>query len=330
MSKPRVRLAGDEVIRELSDEIDIVHLFRKLWSGRLTILIVATVFVLLAAAYLRYATYSYTATLTLMPTQNQSQGIASQFGGLASLAGIDLSRAQGTSPFTFYSDAVRTREVADDLVANSPGILQRMFKAQWNAESQTWVEPKSTQRDVVNYIKSVIGIPIVPWTAPTGADLQQFIIESVRVVQEVRRPVLTLTYNDPDPVFAGQLLQLLHESTDRVLRRITMDRSSKYASYIQKKLATVQAAELRQVLVMSLSEQETLIMMGNSDTPFAAQPLGTPVTSLRPTQPIPTLVLVLGGLLGLIAGGLVVMARSRESSPSPKRIANLSSVASRQ
>jgi uncharacterized protein involved in exopolysaccharide biosynthesis len=93
------------------------------------------------------------------------------------------------------------------------------------------------------------------------------------------------------------------------LRRITLERASKYASYLEGKLAMVQVTEFRQVLLQSLSEQETLVMMSSSATPFAAQPLGSPVSSLRPTEPKPIIVLILGGLIGMLLGGLTVTLR---------------------
>jgi hypothetical protein len=61
------------------------------------------------------------------------------------------------------------------------------------------------------------------------------------------------------------------------------------------------------VLTQSLSDQETQIMMGSSDTDFAAQPLGPPESSTRPTSPVPVLVLLLGLFVGLVIGGLYVV-----------------------
>lgn len=284
--------------------IDLGAIVVDLWRGRLTIMLFAAVFLFLGIVYLHVAAYSYTATLVVVPTQGQSQsGGGSQLGNLASLAGIDLSASQNVSPFALYPDAMKTRIVSDTFVANYPDLTHELFADQWDSAAGRWHEPDGLVHGMAGAVKKMLGYPPQRWMPPSGGDVQQAVSDRVLTLLDSKKPVLTVTFNDRDPVFARRFLQAMHESTDLVLRRQTLERSKKYARYLEQELQKVQLTEVRQVLTNSLSQQETLIMMSNSDTPFAAQPVGGAVSSLRPTSPRPAVVLLAAVLAGLVLGG---------------------------
>lgn len=273
-------------------------LFRLLWAEQLKLAIYVALGVLLGIFYLHIATYKYSATLTVVATQSQSQNLASRFGDIASLAGINLLNNQEISPFTLYTEAITSRAVADDMAVRHPEVLRRTFSNQWDESMSSWRKPNGGLRALLNFAKAIVGIPVVAWAPPGGAELRELIAREVEITPNNKKPIVTLVYQNPDPAFAKAFLDALQDSTDRVLRRMTLDRSSKYARYIENELRTVQQSELRQVLTTSLSQQESLIMMSSSDTPFAAQPLGVTVVSLKPTWPQPIFVLILGIVLG--------------------------------
>ena len=289
------------------DRIDLAKIVGQLWLGRKDLLFPVGVSAVLAVIFLHVGTYYYTAKLTLVPTQAQSQSGLGQLGGLASLAGINISAMQSVSPFSLYPDVLKSRAVADDFARHYPDVMHRLFKGQWDEHDRKWMPPSGIFHKVMTTAEMIIGAHVTQWVPPSSAQLQELISARVQTQQDLKKPVLTISYADPDPAFARYFLQRLNESTDRVLRRMTLDRSSQYARYLENKLATVQLSELRQVLVNSLSEQETIIMMGSSNTSFAAQTLGPAVSSLQPTSPSPWLIIFLSVTFGTLLGGTAVL-----------------------
>lgn len=286
------------------DFIDLGAIAGRIWRGRLLVGLCSALFLVLAVFYLHFATYKYTATLLLVPTQGQNQtGSGSgQLSGLASLAGIDLGGSQNVSPFTLYPEIMKARIVADNFAARYPGLMHRLFPTQWNPATRQWRDPGGSLHVFAGFVKSILGFPPRPWAAPSGADVQELIRTRVQATPDSKKPILTVTFEDKDADLARQFLTALHESTDRVLREETLDRSTKYAHYLGNQLLSVQQTDLRQVLTNSLSQQETLLMMSNSDTPFAAQPVGDSVSSQRPTSPNPAMVLLAAMIMGAILG----------------------------
>ena len=289
--------------------ISFGDVLQRLWTGRWIMMAFATVGVILASLFLHVATYSYTATLTLLPSQSQTQtsnSLGGLGGSIAALTGLNLAQGGTVSPFLIYPDALKSRVVADDLVARSPDILQHLFEGQWDESTQQWRPPSGQMYEWLTFVRSTLGMYVAPWAPPDGANLQLLISTRVRVEPNLRNPILKVSFDDRDPVFAQRFLDALHASVDRSLRQMTLDRSSEYIRYIQERLRTVEVSDVRQALVSTLSEQMRLVMMASSNTPFAAQPIGGAERSLFPTSPRGFLVLFLSLLVGSILGGLFV------------------------
>jgi hypothetical protein len=292
--------------------LDLEQIYRivgKLWAGRMFIATTSVITLLLAILYLHLTTFNYTTTLTLIPTQSQPRDVAGQFGGLAAMAGINLpgTGATSVSPFTVYPETAGTRQVAADMLRDWPGLMQTLVRDQWDPRTQTWHKPRTLRYAIFDMIRPVLGIPAYRWNPPGPAELQQYIAQNVGIAQDKKKAMLIVIMRAPDPDFSRKFILELHKSTDEVLRRMTLDRARKYSAYLANQLTTTQASAVRDVLTQSLSDQETLVMMGSSDTDFAAQPLAPPESSTRPTDPVPIFVLFFGLLAGMFIGGVCVV-----------------------
>ena len=73
------------------DEIDLLALAQKLWAKRYFILKVTGIFILLGLFIAIFSPNEFTAGSTFVPQTSQGAKPGGSLGGLASLAGIDLS-----------------------------------------------------------------------------------------------------------------------------------------------------------------------------------------------------------------------------------------------
>lgn len=251
-----------------------------------------------AMIYLHRTPVAYTAKMVLVATQAQNQINSSAVGQLASFMNLAPAN-QPLTPFTLYPDAVTSEVVADKLVKEHPDSLRRLFS--WDERTHTWRRPGRLHA-ISDFIKPILGIPVIPWQAPNAEQLREVIQGRVFIRIDTRRPLITLSFDSADPDFAKTFLNQVNAATDGVIKQMTLDRSSKYAQYLENKLATVQANDLRQVLISSYTQQVTQVMLSSSDAPFAAQPLGDATVSLTPTRPRVREALLIGVLLGTAAG----------------------------
>ncbi|MGL4543317.1 MAG: Wzz/FepE/Etk N-terminal domain-containing protein [Polymorphobacter sp.] len=269
----------------------------------LLVLGVAATFFVLALVYLWTATYSYTAALRVSAAQTSTArpGLGA-LGGLAAIAGVGTGMAGETAtPFKLYLEGLTSREVATRL-SRDPKLMQTVFALEWDAGAQQWREPRSVLRGIKTTAFRLIGLPVYAWQPPNAARLQGFLASNILIDQNIKTPLVTVSINSPDPLFATNFLTILHATNDSFLRQQSRARTEANIAYLTGKLATVSLAEYRKVLFDAIAEQEQQMMLTNSETPYAAEPFGPATASMQPTSPRPLPVLIGTTIAGIIAG----------------------------
>lgn len=264
-----------------------------------------------AIGYLHGAEYKYTAELKVTPVY-QAQQASSGLSGLASLTGISLPGDKTITPIALYTEALKSRDVAEDVARNKP-LMQHIFANEWDAADGHWHPPEGVGITLIAYIRAVLGIRDERWTPPDGGDLQRYVGKNVTVFESPRTNITSVTVNDVDPGTARQILLALHLAADQHLRSRSLARSTQYIAYLERKLTTVTNNEYRQALVDVLSQQERLRMMASSSTPYSAEPLGEITSSRRPTTPDPVVILGAALIFGATAGTLLAFAVATRS-----------------
>jgi ElaB/YqjD/DUF883 family membrane-anchored ribosome-binding protein len=256
---------------------------------------------LIAMLYLRQAQYLYAAELRVNAAPGSSGSRpASPLGGLAALAGLGGTSEQ-VSPFRFYLDAVYSSEVAARLARNDR-LMHRLFVAEWNPQARRWRESPSLLGGLREGLIAALGLPEFGWQPPDATRLQAYIAASVGVRQSVKTPLAVIGYSHPDPVFAVEFLQLLHETVDRYLREQQARRTRGNIDYLSGKLATATLAEQRQALVAALAEQERQAMLVNAGPSYAADAFDVATASPEPVRPRPVALLAGSAVAGLVLG----------------------------
>lgn len=293
------------------DEIDLRALAALLWRHKFLIGFITVLCFLIAVLYLHFAEPVYRATLQVTaPQGQQSSSPGGGLGALAELAGAGglLGGADATS-FELYLAGLTSLEAANRLATNEP-LMRRVFASEWSEQTQSWVEPDSTLREFIQAIKPWLGMKNYPWSPPGGQRLQEFLEKNSAIGRDKKSPIVTITFEDPDPELAHAILTLLHREMDTLLRARNIRRSTDHIEYLTGKLATVTVIDYRQALIQALAKQEQNLMASRSDQPFAAEPFGDVFVSRRPVKPQNALVLALGVISGLFAGMFFVFARA--------------------
>ncbi|WP_448585444.1 hypothetical protein [Thermaurantiacus sp.] len=269
--------------------------------------VVSTILALAGASvYLRVAKYYYAAEIKVTPPQAESSVLPGNLGTLAAAAGVSLARGQG-SGFPLYLELLRSRAVAERLITND-GMMRSVFPDDWPAPDGR-LPPPGPLHGLSAFVKSVLGVPQQPRTAPDAAELEKYLRDTISVSENPRRGVTTIRFLHEDNIFAGQFLNAVHRAADDIVRERTVARSTASVAYIQEKLQGDLMAEHRIALAQILGEQERALMMARSGLPFSADILGGVAVSGRPVRPRPVLVLGFALAVGLLSGFGVALLR---------------------
>jgi uncharacterized protein involved in exopolysaccharide biosynthesis len=264
---------------------------------------VALLAIIVALVYLSRAEYVYSAELKIYAAPSASGSRApSALGGLAALAGVAAgSGTEQVSPFRYYLDGIYSPEVAARM-ARDRTLMHRIFANEWDARNQRWRQPSSLLGSIRRGVTGAMDLPEFGWTPPDATRLQAYIAEAIKIRQSVKTPVVTVSYDYPDPEFAKQFLATLHNTVDSYLREAQNKRTRGNIDYLAGQLRQVTLAEQRSSLVTALSEQERQAMLAYGNAPYAADAFDVVTASQGPTRPSPGRLLIGAAIAGLLLG----------------------------
>ncbi|MDG2289097.1 MAG: Wzz/FepE/Etk N-terminal domain-containing protein, partial [Woeseiaceae bacterium] len=120
------------------DEIDLRELFRVLWAGKWLIGGISFAAAMIAVAFALSLPNIYRAEALLAPNDSQGTGglsaLAAQYGGLASLAGINLN--SGSADKTVFGlEVLKSRKFISGFIERHDILVPLMAAEDWDAES---------------------------------------------------------------------------------------------------------------------------------------------------------------------------------------------------
>lgn len=291
--------------RAANENLDLGSVLRRLWRHRISGVLAVVLALTGAVAYLNQATYKYTASIVVVPADESDAGRSSGLAGLGSLVGVNLGGKQG-SAFVYFAEAIKSQAVAETL-ARDERIMTTVFGNQWDPATRSWVDRPSLVGDIKQAVRSVLGAPIEPWSPPSGDDLHRYLQDSLTIIEDKEKAKLTITLKHQDRAFATYVLNKAYRETDEFLRRNSLNRTTEYADYLERRMGQVTVAEYRQSLAETLAAYEKTRMMASSNVSFAAERFGTVWVSPVPTDPAPFVILFVNATLAVILWAVVVV-----------------------
>lgn len=292
--------------RHSADEINIRELVHRVAQKWWVFVIVVGTFLVWAVVSLHLTQYSYTVAIEVTPAREPQQGISSNLGEVANLAGIGLQRNVGDTNFDLYLASMQSLQMAQRL-SQEKDFLIHMFPNEWDDAKGKWVVPQAGfLGKVVLIFKKVLGVHVPKDQPVNPRRVLTYLQNRITVERRSDNPLVRISIECPDVPFARKLLMQLHREADKMMRQRALARANEYISYLKEQLTHVSLTEHRLALIEALSEQEKSRMAASSTLPFATEMFSGPVVSNGPTSPRPGLRLGLAIVAGIVLSLLLI------------------------
>lgn len=280
------------------EEINLAVLWDIVWHGKWRIIAVTTVFALASVAFVLLATAWYRAEVLLAPAEEKTApSIAAQFGGLASLAGINVNGGGTAEPVA----VLNSREFARAFIQDYQ-LLPVFFSDRWDASGNRWLGDDADE-----------------W--PDIRDAVRFFHERVlRVVDDRQDGMVTVAVEWTDPEVAAEWASALVRRLNARLRERALREAEKNLAYLQGELTQTNMITLQQSIgrLLETELQKSMLARGNEE--FAFRVIDPASPPKNPDWPRPLLFvavgIVLGGFLGVFSVLLGHLLRSGRRVPS--------------
>jgi uncharacterized protein involved in exopolysaccharide biosynthesis len=279
------------------DEISLKELAETLWRGRWLIVSAVLLSVGITATAIWLMPDKYRAVVVVAPVSDTSGGnlagrlgsLASQFGGLASIAGLSLS---GDSK-KWEALAVLQSEALTNRYIQTNDLLPVLYASQWDRERNDWK---------TNDAKS----------KPTLWKANKYFKERIRKVSSDNKTgLVTLTITWSDPVLAAKWANDLVRMANDNLRDRAIAESERNISYLNEQASKTDVVGIRQTIYNIMETEINKAMLAKGSEEYAFKIIDPAVVPEKPYSPRPrlwTFASLLGTLLLSVAVAFVRIA----------------------
>ena len=291
------------------DEIDLKELFTTIWAGKGLIITITSVFAVLAVVYALMQPNIYRSEALLAPVQagDSASSLASKFGGLASLAGVNLGGG-GMDKTSLAIEYIKSRAFLDSFMQNHPDVLPALMAVEkWQAGDNTLVfDAEVYDAQAGQWVREV--------TAPKQVkpSVQEAHIEFKKILnisQDKESSFVTLAIEHQSPFIAAQWVTWLVEDLNKVLKLKDIEQAERSIAYLQSEINNTSLSEMRSSLFELIQSQTQTIMLANASPEYIFKTVDPAVVPELKAKPKRALIAVLGTMLGGMLGVLIVLVR---------------------
>jgi uncharacterized protein involved in exopolysaccharide biosynthesis len=272
------------------DELSLIDLWNIVWKRKWLWLTLGPLAGIIGIFVALDSTEIYRSQVLLAPAdENESGGglaaLAGQFGGLASMAGINIG---GGGDTVTAIATLKSRKFLLPFLLDK-NLTTTLFRDEWDAESKTWIGT-SERRGLEG--------------KPTDVELyERFSEEILRVSEDKKTGMVTLGIEWEDPelttIWANELSELINSH----LKEKAKAETEKNLEYLETQLTETQVIEIRESLYDLIESQTQSAMLANAREEYAFRiidPAFVPEERIRPNRlRIVMASGILGGFLGI-------------------------------
>jgi uncharacterized protein involved in exopolysaccharide biosynthesis len=273
-----------------TQEINLKELIGVLWKGRWLVVAVSLAFAAVAAVVAFTVPKRYTATVVVAPVNSTAggaalgglSGLASQFGGLASLAGITVGAGSTKDE---YIAVLQSEELTRKYIQDN-NLLPVLFAKAWDPVKKGW---KITD----------------PKKMPTLWKANLYFKGKIRSVTDDKKTgmvLMTVTWTDPE--VAARWANGLVKLTNDYVRDKKIREAENNIAYLKDEANKTDMVQVRSAIYNVLESEIKTVMMAKGSEEYALRTIDRAVVAEKPSSPKPGLWIA----AGFVFGGVVAVA----------------------
>ena len=307
------------------DEIDLAELWHAIWSGKLLIIAITALFAISSVFYAINQPNIYQATTLLAPASEQGSAgglskMAGQFGGLASLAGINLGGG-GTDKTGLALEILKSRLFVENFIAKHQLLVPLMAAKNWDVNNNTLIFNDEIYNSETKVWLREVKAPRKP--EPSYWEAFKAFKQILSVSTDKENGMITLTIEHVSPEIATQWLLWLVDDINSTMRDQDKLEAQNSIDYLSKKLQETQLADMQTVFYQLIEEQTKTIMLAEVSKEYVLKTIDPANAPEEKAKPKRALIVVLGTMLGGMLSVLIVLIRYFSNKNDQNKAVNL-------
>jgi uncharacterized protein involved in exopolysaccharide biosynthesis len=292
------------------DEIDLRQLCDAILRGKWIIIAITATFAIASVFYALSLPNIYKSEALLAPAQDEQQGglgaLSGQFGGLASLAGINLGG--GKSDKTALAiEVLKSREFFTKFVEKHNILPDLMAVKEWDLstnsvtyDSKIYLPQNDEWLRQVNPPKQA---------RPSMQEAKKVFDGLFSVAKDKETGMVNISVEHYSPYVAKQWVDWLTQDINLNMKSRDKQEAEKSITYLQSQIDKTTIFEHKTLLFQLIEEQTKTLMFAEVRDEYVFKTIDTALVPELKAKPKRLLIVVLSVLLGGILSVLVVLIR---------------------
>ncbi|WP_299266757.1 Wzz/FepE/Etk N-terminal domain-containing protein [uncultured Psychrosphaera sp.] len=309
LAELKSKLVKYENMAKYDDEIDLKELWRAIWQGKLLVIFITAIFSIASVFYALSLPDIYKSEALLAPAEEQDSnlgGMASQLGGLASLAGVNLGGGKADKT-TLALEVIKSRAFTFKFIEKYDITADLMAVKGWELESNKLIYDESIYnphskkwlRDVKAPLKS----------QPSLQEAYKVLQKIVNVEQDKSNAMITISVEHYSPYVAKKWVDLLISASNEEMKSRDLLEANNSIAYLTEQLEHTRISGLQEILYQLIEEQTKTIMFANVRDEYILKTIDPALVPELKSGPQRALICVLGFMLGGMLAMLIILIR---------------------
>lgn len=291
------------------NETDFWNLLESLWREKVIIFSITVFCSVLSIFYALKLPDIYKTQVILAPADvKQSSGLSAlsgQFGGLASLAGINMNSSGSNAKLAL--EIIKSRKFINDFVEKH-NILIDLFAAEsWNVMGNSIIydaELYDTQLQ-----KWVREVQPPKKAIPSLQEAYEKFIEIMQVIENQDTGIVTISVEHVSPYIAREWVEWIVQDINQTMKIRDVKEAVKSKKFLTEQLKQTRVADMRSILYKLIEEQSKTIMFAEVRDEYVFKTIDPALVPEKKSGPKRALICVLGAFLGALLGIFIVLLK---------------------
>ncbi|MDA0119829.1 Wzz/FepE/Etk N-terminal domain-containing protein [Vibrio sp. T11.5] len=312
MNKPIIHEKKFTQVQDLTitnDEIDLGELFLALWRGKWVVIVTTVLFAIGGVLFALSQPNTYQASATLVASNDEKVGglaaMASQFGGLASLAGINV-RSGNTNDKSLSLATLESRKFINAFIDKYALLPILMATQSWDKESNKLVLDPELY-DGIRWLSdpdnSELSLEPTAWQAYSAFK------GLLNISEDKDTGIVIVSITHLSPYVAQQWTQWLVKELNLWMKEESLTDTNRNIEYLEQQLDRTKVVDMQNVFYQLIEEQTKTLMLAEVKDEYAFKVIDPPVVPEEKVGPKRALICILSILLGGMLGVAIVLIR---------------------
>ncbi|ALQ53791.1 lipopolysaccharide biosynthesis protein [Pseudoalteromonas issachenkonii] len=293
------------------DEIDLRELFTAIWQGKWIIIAITTLFAVASVFYAINQPNIYKSEALLAPAEQDKAGglgaLAGQFGGLASLAGVNLGSGGGVDKTQMALEVLKSRKFTSDFIKKHNILPDLMAAKSWNRETNTVIYNEELYIAEQNKWIREVELPFKP--RPSMQEAYKEFSKIISANKDKETGMVKIAIEHVSPYIAQQWVNWLIQDINATMKQRDVLEANKSNDFLTQQLEQTKIADIRAVLYKLVEEQTKTIMFANVRDEYVFKTIDPAIVPEQKFKPKRALICVSGFLLGGTLSVMLVLIR---------------------